>query len=321
MSANRIAGWADPTTEDSKEAEPALQAAGQPAEAEPTFARHDNLQLYLDEIGRTPLLTPEEEMALARRIRAGDRVARNQMIVANLRLVVRIAIDYRDFGLPLLDLISEGNLGLVKAVDRYDPDRGAKLSTYAVWWIKQSIKRALANQARTIRLPVHLVSEIAKLRRTGVQLAVRLGRDPADQELADELQIALSRVARLKAANVQPSSLDAPLGADHGAGTFGETLGDDSAINPYEDLREKDRRLDLNGLLASLDQREAEVIRLRFGFNGQDELTLDQVGLRFELTRERIRQIECAALEKLRKGIARNDQPREPETRQVLPPV
>jgi RNA polymerase primary sigma factor len=162
------------------------------------------LQMYLQEIGKTALLTVAEEIKLAKRIHRGDKAARDHMITANLRLVVKIAMDYKDFGLPLLDLISEGNIGLIKAVERFDPAKGGKLSTYAAWWIKQSIKRALANQSKTIRLPVHLVDKISKMRRTAMVLTEELGREPTDEELARELQIPTSKVAHLKSVSVRP---------------------------------------------------------------------------------------------------------------------
>ena len=266
-----------------------------------------NLQLYLQEIGKTPLLTIEEEVQLAKRIRRGDKAARDHMISANLRLVVKIAMDYKDFGLPLLDLISEGNIGLIKAVERFDPRKGGKLSTYAAWWIKQSIKRALANQSKTIRLPVHLVDKISKMRRTAMKLTEELGREPTDEELAIELQIPTSKVAHLKSVSVRPASLDAPIGEDGDSSTFGEIVGDDNAVSPFEGLREKNLNSDLHALVESLDQREAEIIKLRFGLEGRDELTLEEVGKKFHVTRERIRQLEYIALSKMRKAMARNE--------------
>jgi RNA polymerase primary sigma factor len=266
-----------------------------------------NLQLYLQEIGKTALLTIEEEVTLAKKIRRGDRAARDHMIKANLRLVVKIAMDYKDFGLPLLDLISEGNIGLIKAVERFDPRKGGKLSTYAAWWIKQSIKRALANQSKTIRLPVHLVDKISRMRRTAMQLSEKLGREPTDEELAIELQIPTAKVAHLKSVSVRPASLDAPIGEDNDAATFGEIVGDDNAVSPYEGLREKDLNSDLHAMVGSLDDREAQIIRLRFGLDGHDELTLEEVGKRFHVTRERIRQLEYIALSKIRKAMSRNE--------------
>lgn len=278
-----------------------------PAEAPIPHGERSNLQLYLQEIGKTPLLTIEEEIQLARRIRRGDKAARDHMISANLRLVVKIAMDYKDFGLPLLDLISEGNIGLIKAVERFDPRKGGKLSTYAAWWIKQSIKRALANQSKTIRLPVHLVDKISKMRRTAMKLTEELGREPTDEELAIELQIPTAKVAHLKSVSVRPASLDAPIGEDNDSGTFGEIVGDENAVSPYEGLRDRNMNSDLAAMVDSLDKREAEIIKLRFGLDGRDELTLEEVGQKFHVTRERIRQLEYLALTKMRKAMAKHE--------------
>src|SRR5207244_12143223 len=186
------------------------------------------LNRYLREIGRIPLLTPQQEIALAGKIRKGDNAARERMIKANLRLVVTIARDYMNLGLPLLDLISEGNIGLTKAVERFDPAKGAKLSTYAMWWIKQSIKRALANQSKTIRLPVHLVDKIAKVRRVSLQMSAELGREPTDAALGEGIGIASGKVAQLKSLGIRPTSLDAAIGDDE-APEFGVMIGDDDA--------------------------------------------------------------------------------------------
>jgi len=216
-------------------------------------------------------------------------------------------MDYKDFGLPLLDLISEGNIGLIKAVERFDPRKGGKLSTYAAWWIKQSIKRALANQSKTIRLPVHLVDKISKMRRTAMALTEQLGREPTDEELAIELQIPTSKVAHLKSVSVRPTSLDAPIGEDGDSATFGDIVGDDNAVSPFESLQERNQNSDINSMVNSLDQREAEIIKLRFGLEGREELTLEEVGKRFHVTRERIRQLEYLALSKMRKAMAKNE--------------
>ncbi|HEY9248838.1 MAG TPA: RNA polymerase sigma factor RpoD/SigA [Rariglobus sp.] len=286
---------------------------------EPPIARdyapadRSNLQLYLQEIGKTALLTIEEEVKLARRIRRGDKAARDHMISANLRLVVKIAMDYKDFGLPLLDLISEGNIGLIKAVERFDPRKGGKLSTYAAWWIKQSIKRALANQSKTIRLPVHLVDKISKMRKTAMKLTEEFGREPTDEEIAIELQVPTSRVAHLKSVSVRPASLDAPIGEDGDSGTFGEIVGDDNATSPFESLREKTRNSDLYDMIGSLEPREAEIIKYRFGLDGRDELTLEEVGAKFKVTRERVRQLQNIALSKMRKAIATHEHQRSVE--------
>ena len=276
-------------------------------EAPIAHGERSNLQLYLQEIGKTPLLTIEEEVTLARRIRRGDKAARDHMISANLRLVVKIAMDYKDFGLPLLDLISEGNIGLIKAVERFDPRKGGKLSTYAAWWIKQSIKRALANQSKTIRLPVHLVDKISKMRRTAMMLTEQFGREPTDEELAIELQIPTSKVAHLKSVSVRPASLDAPIGEDGDSSTFGEIVGDENAVSPFDGLRDKNLNDDLSAMVNSLDKREAEIIKLRFGLEGRDELTLEEVGRKFHVTRERIRQLEYLALTKMRKAMTKNE--------------
>lgn len=286
---------------------PSFLEKPEPAEAPSAPVERSNLQIYLQEIGKTPLLSIEEEVTLARRIRRGDKAAREHMIKANLRLVVKIAMDYKDFGLPLLDLISEGNIGLVKAVERFDPRKGGKLSTYAAWWIKQSIKRALANQSKTIRLPVHLVDKISRMRKTAMQLSERLGREPTDEELAMELQIPTAKVAHLKSVSVRPASLDAPVGEDGDSATFGEIVGDENAPSPFEYLREKNLNLDLHSMVDSLDKREADIIRMRFGLDGHGELTLEEVGRRFNVTRERIRQLEYIALGKMRRAIAKNE--------------
>jgi RNA polymerase primary sigma factor len=289
------------------DAPPSFLEKAEPAAPEPAPLERSNLQLYLQEIGKTALLTIAEEVALAKRIRKGDRAARDHMIKANLRLVVKIAMDYKDFGLPLLDLISEGNIGLIKAVERFDPRKGGKLSTYAAWWIKQSIKRALANQSKTIRLPVHLVDKISKMRKTAMRLSEQLGREPTDEELAMELQIPTSKVAHLKSVSVRPASLDAPVGEESDSTSFGEIVGDENAVSPYEGLRDKNQNSDLHAMVDSLDKREAEIIKLRFGLDGNDELTLEEVGKRFHVTRERIRQLEYIALTKMRKAMARNE--------------
>jgi len=229
------------------------------------------------------------------------------MIQANLRLVVKIAMDYRDFGLPLLDLISEGNIGLVKAVDRYDPRKGGKLSTYASWWIKQSMQRALANQSKTIRLPVHAVARISQMRKMTRTLTDELGREPTDEELAIELNLPVSKVSHLKSVSVQPASLDAPLGETSDSASLGDIVRDEGAAMPSDQLRAKDLSSDLREMVASLDKREAEIIRLRFGLSGGDEMTLEEVSKRFNVTRERIRQLQQMALMKIRRRLAERE--------------
>ena len=264
------------------------------------------LRYYLDQIGKTPLLTAEQEVALARRIQKGDADARQAMIQANLRLVVRIARDYEDFGLPFMDLISEGNLGLIKAVERFDPDKGGKLSTYAAWWIKQSIKRALATHGRSLRLPVHMVDRIAAMRRVIQRLTVELGREPTNEELSMVMELPITKIAHLKTLANRSASLDAPVG-EEGDATLGDLVQDEKAENPYESLRSKSDRSDIDDLLGGLEPREAEIIRLRFGLNGDIPLTLEQVGVRFKLTRERVRQLEHLALMHLRRAMAEKE--------------
>jgi RNA polymerase primary sigma factor len=264
--------------------------------------RDSGLRKYLKEIGRFPLLTPQQEIELAKKIKKGDAEARERMITSNLRLVVTIACEYVNLGLPMLDLISEGNIGLTKAVERFDPAKGAKLSTYAMWWIKQSIKRALANDSKTIRLPVHLSDKLAKMRWVVLQMSDELGREPTDDELAEELGIANEKVARLKALGIRPTSLDATLREDDST-EFGETIGDADANTPFELLRDKNLLHEMDGLLDVLDEREMTIISQRFGLGGGEPRTLENIGKHMGITRERIRQLQNAALLKLRRAL------------------
>lgn len=281
--------------------------------SEPLFNPEKNsIKLYLQEIGRYELLTPKQEAELAKRIKNGDLEASHIMIMANLRLVVKIAHDYSTFGLPLSDLISEGNLGLMKAVERFDPEKGGKLSTYAAWWIKQSIKRALANQSKTIRLPVHMVDKIAKMRHTAMELAERLGREPSDEEIGKAIGMSAGKVAHIKSVSVRPTSLDAPIG-DEDDTSLGEMVGDESSSNPFELLRDKAIRRELSSMLEQLEQREADIIRLRFGLDGGTEKTLEEVGAMFDITRERVRQLQNLAITKMRKIFKEREQQRSVE--------
>src|SRR5881398_103144 len=266
------------------------------------------LNRYLHEIGRIPLLTPQQEVELGEKIKKGDAAARERMIDANLRLVVTIARDYVNLGLPLLDLISEGNIGLTRAVERFDPNKGAKLSTYAAWWIKQSIKRALANQSKTIRLPVHLVDKISKVRRVSLQMSDELGREPTDDELGEEIGIAAGKVSQLKTVSIRPASLDAPI-SDDDSTEFGEIVGDEDAQTPFELLRDKNLRNEVGGLLDVLDDREKKIIFQRFGLDGGKPKTLEEVGKKFGVTRERIRQLQNIALSKLRRALSKKERP------------
>jgi RNA polymerase primary sigma factor len=258
------------------------------------------IKLYLREIGQVQLLTPQEEIQLAAKIKRGDKKAREHMIKANLRLVVKIARDYEGLGLPLLDLISEGNIGLMKAVERFDPKKGGKLSTYGSWWIKQSIKRALANQSKTIRLPVHLVDKISRMRRTAMKLHELLGREPTSEELAAELGISPARVRQMYTAAIRPASLDAPIGDDD-SHSFAELVQDENATSPYQLLEDKTVTDMMHEMVSSLNPREATILRTRFGLDGGKEKTLEEVGEKFGVTRERVRQIQNIALRKLRR--------------------
>jgi RNA polymerase primary sigma factor len=272
------------------------------------FESDNSLRLYLREISKTDLLTPEQEVELAARIKKGDKKARSHMIRANLRLVVKIAQDYSNYGLPLADLISEGNIGLMKAVERFDPNKGGKLSTYGSWWIKQSIKRALANQSKTIRLPVHMVDKIARMRRISAMLAEALGRDPSQEELAEELGIPRRKLALLERAAKRPTSLNAPVHEDDSA-EFSDIIGDEHAVNPFEALDNKSMHGELDELLDTLDEREHRIIDARFGLDGKKPMTLEEVGVEFGVTRERIRQLQNIALQKMRKALRRKEVP------------
>ena len=264
------------------------------------------MKIYLREIGQTELLTPAQEVELAERIKKGDEKARNLMVRANLRLVVKIAHDYASYGLPLLDLISEGNIGLMKAVERFDPKRGAKLSTYAAWWIKQGIKRALANQSKTIRLPAHMVDKIAKLRRVEHKLAEEFGREPTTDELAVELGVSSAVINQMQTVSLKPASLDAPISDGDGA-EFGDLIGDDKARTPYDVINDSQLRHELEVLLDELDVREREILMLRYGLRDRTVETLEVVGAKFNVTRERVRQIQNDAIEKLRGMMEMNE--------------
>jgi RNA polymerase primary sigma factor len=268
----------------------------------------DTLQLYLREIAQVKLLTPKEEIALARRIRRGDRKAREQMITANLRLVVKIARDYESFGLPLLDLINEGNIGLMKGVERFDPDKGAKLSTYASLWIKQAIRRALSNQSKTIRLPVHVVDKMTHIRRAEVKLREMLDREPTDEEVAENLGLKTHRVRQYREASRAPVSLDSPIGTDD-LTTISEHVADANAAAPFDEIvKDNDNEL-VQEVLATLDARESRILAMRFGLDNGRPKTLEDVGKRLGVTRERIRQIQEQALQKMRLKIENRDHP------------
>ena len=264
--------------------------------------REGALGAYLKEIGEIPLLTRADEVRLGKRIKKGDRAAREQMIRANLRLVVKIAHDYSGLGLPLLDLISEGNIGLMKGVERFDPNRGTKFSTYGAWWIKQAVRRALANQSKTIRLPVHLVDKLAKMRRIAMQLSDELGREPTDEELAKELGVTAQRVAQLRRISMRPASLNAMVG-DEADAELGDLIADETAVMPGRELESRNLIKELRSVLHVLDARERAILSLRFPLSDETPPTLEQIGKKFKVTRERIRQIQNVALKKLRAAL------------------
>jgi RNA polymerase primary sigma factor len=264
------------------------------------------IKIYLREIGRVPLLTPQEEIELIAKIKNGDRKARALMISSNLRLVVTIAHDYVNLGLPLLDMISEGNIGLMRAIDRFDPSQGAKLRTYAAWWVRQSIKHALSNQGKTIRLPAYLGDKISKMRRIALQMSEELGREPTADELSEEVGIASKTVSQLNTASIRPVSLDAPI-SENDLTELGESVADEEARTPFELLRDKDMHNEVDGLLEGLDDREKKIISERFGFDGGERKTLQEVGKIFGVSRERIRQLESIALSKLRRALSQKE--------------
>jgi RNA polymerase primary sigma factor len=262
------------------------------------------LPSYFHEIGKIPLLTAEEEVELSLQVQAGCEVARNRMITANLRLVARIAGEFSQVGLPLADLISEGNLGLIKAVERFRPHKGSKFSSYASWWIRQAIHRALAEQAHAIRLTPLAMSKLAKLRRVAHGMAAALGREPTDEELAEELGMEASSVQNLKNVSARPASMDAAV-SDDGATTLGSLLVDERAEDPLEALSGKDLGIEAGELLAALKTRERAVVVRRFGLAGHRAMTLEEIGSELGCTRERVRQIQDEALKRMRRAFGR----------------
>lgn len=293
-------------------------------------------RLYFREIGEAPLLTPREEVDLANQLQRGlkaeerldksrrrgkgkakpvalgaamkaklkaqveeGKKARERLIKGNLRLVVKIAQDYANMGLPLLDLISEGNIGLVKAVERFNPNKGAKLSTYAAWWIKQAVKRALSNQGRTIRIPVHMNDKISRMRRVESQLQEEFGREPTDEELAEELSVPQAKIVRMRLAGNRATSLNAKLQGDDGA-ELGDLVGDDRTRTSADLIEREELATKALRYLDSLDERERLILVMRFGLDGQSRRTLEEVGEKFNVTRERIRQLQNVGLRNLK---------------------
>jgi RNA polymerase primary sigma factor len=258
----------------------------------------DGLQLFLKSIGKVRLLTAQQEVGLAKRIERGDLDAKQKMVESNLRLVVSIAKNYRNQGLPFLDLIQEGTLGLVRAAEKFDYRKGFKFSTYATWWIRQATARALADKARTIRIPVHIVEKLNKIRRAERSLAPALGRDPTPEEIAEVTGLEPEEVEAIKRSARAPISLEKPVG-DEGDSEFGQFIADEQAESPYERAVEILRNDALRDALENLSYRERRVLELRYGLDGEHPRTLDEVGRTFNVTRERIRQIENQSLKKL----------------------
>jgi len=262
-------------------------------------AGNDPVRVYLREIGKVPLLSAAEEVALAKRIEAHDMEAKRRLIESNLRLVVSVAKRFLGRGLSMLDLIQEGNLGLIRAAEKFDYRKGFKFSTYATWWIRQSVTRGIADQARTIRVPVHMVETINRLYRVQRQLVLDLGREPTPEDIAEEMGLSADRVREIFKIGQDPLSLEKPVGED-GDSQLGEFIADEGAVTPLEAVGEIMQQEQLAGLLGLLTRRERTIIELRFGLRGQRPRTLEEVGEHFDLTRERIRQIEVKTLAKLK---------------------
>jgi len=261
----------------------------------------DSVRLYLREIGKIPLLNSEEELALAQRVVAGDRDAKDKMAEANMRLVVSIAKRYVGRGLDLLDLIQEGNTGLLRAVEKFDPDKGFKFSTYATWWIRQAITRAIADQARTIRIPVHMVETINKLLRTQRRLTQELNREPSNEEIAKAMEIEVDKVEHIMKIKQDISSLDASIRDDDEDSVLADFIEDEDTESPEESATGQLLKEQVKDMLSALTEREQKILKLRFGLEDGKSHTLEEVGQEFSVTRERIRQIEAKALAKLRK--------------------
>ncbi len=263
------------------------------------IAIDDPVKIYLKEIGRVPLLTTEEEIELAQRMTTGDPYAKRRLSEANLRLVVSIAKKYVGRGMQFLDLIQEGNLGLIKAVDKFDYTKGFKFSTYATWWIRQAITRAIADQARTIRIPVHMVETITKVKKISSQLLHENGHDPSPDEIAEKLNMPVDKIREIMRVAQDPVSLETPIGEEEDS-HLGDFIPDDDAPAPAEAASHTLLKEQLDKILSTLTDREAKVLKLRFGLEDGKSRTLEEVGSRFDVTRERIRQIEAKALRKLR---------------------
>ena len=291
--ANFTDDWADDEIEEEEDTSQAIYVDDDVAD--------DSVRLYLREIGKIPLLNAEEELTLAKRVVAGDEQAKHEMAEANMRLVVSIAKRYVGRGLDLLDLIQEGNTGLLRAVEKFDPDKGFKFSTYATWWIRQAITRAIADQARTIRIPVHMVETINKLLRTQRRLTQELNREPTNEEIAKAMEIEVDKVEHIMKIKQDISSLDASIRDDEEDSVLADFIEDEDTISPEESATNQLLKEQVKDMLGALTEREQKILKLRFGLEDGKSHTLEEVGQEFSVTRERIRQIEAKALAKLRK--------------------
>jgi RNA polymerase primary sigma factor len=294
-----------PDSEQSDEDETAFAFVDESDLAAAKARGEDSVQLYLRSIGRIKLLSATEEIELARRIGKGDEIAKKRLVQANLRLVVSVAKKYQNRGLPFLDLIQEGNLGLIRAAEKFDPERGYKFSTYATWWIRQGITRALADKSRTIRVPVHMVETINNLRKVTRKLSQELGRRPTMEELARSMNVSLTKIKEILAANRTPVSLDTPYGEEDD-NSLGELVQDETTTPPEIKTESNLMASDIRGVLSVLTPREREILILRYGLQDGQQRTLEQVGKLVGITRERTRQIELKALRALRQSEVSN---------------
>lgn len=286
--------WAEAFEEDA-----ATEENEEPVESPSEGFTEDSVRLYLREIGRVKMIKPDEEIELARRIAKGDGEAKKKLIQANLRLVISIAKKYVNRGLPFQDLIQEGNLGLIRAAEKFDHTKGFKFSTYATWWIRQAISRGLADKSRTIRVPVHMVESINKLKKTSAKLSQELGRKPNEQELSNALEIPVSKVQEIMQADREPVSMEMPLSRDDET-YIGDLIEDNENTRPDATTAEELMRQDLSRMLSQLTPRERDIMHLRYGLEDGRQRTLEEVGRLFNITRERVRQIEHKAFRKLR---------------------
>ncbi|MDO6640121.1 MULTISPECIES: RNA polymerase sigma factor RpoS [unclassified Shewanella] len=284
---------------EAKNAKPAQQSDTDQQVQDDLQKNLDATQLYLGEIGFSPLLSAEEEVFFSRKALKGCEKSRNRMIESNLRLVVKIARRYNNRGLALLDLIEEGNLGLIRAVEKFDPERGFRFSTYATWWIRQTIERAIMNQTRTIRLPIHVVKELNVYLRTARQLAQKLDHEPTAEEIADKLDVSTSDVSRMLKLNEKITSVDTPLGGDNDKALL-DVIADDDSVGPDYKVQDEDLSNSIVGWLNELNTKQREVLARRFGLLGYEPSTLENVGAEIGLTRERVRQIQVEALKRLK---------------------